>query len=455
LLAAALNGPPGWNGAHSPGALADAIQASAAPQNLEPDSTRRAAASSQDLQGPQAEAAALKRETVAIARQVADAYPNDALAYALLGSAHYNTGQSEEATKYLRKCLELSPDQAEAYDILARVAYEKGQLEESVRLCREALKRSPGHPEVLNRLGRTLMDLGQTTEAIRTLQEAIRLPQPASESHYLLGQTYLQAGRFAQAQQCFQQAIAQTPDHTQAYFGLYTASLRLGQTNEANRYRVQFQKLEAVDRRSLTDRNAQDDILSGLPLVRKTVARTMFGAAQIHRVHGQAVQAAELYRRAASLDADSPLYRAALEAHYLKNNALPEAVRVFEQLVREQPLSSVNHLYLGRLQGRLDHVPEAEQAFRKAQELAPQRPEGYRALAELYLRTNRKLAEACLLARKTVELEASAPHYYLLAVACQMNGDRTGAGEAIQQALSLSPGEKRYQEFLQQLKGAP
>ena len=403
---------------------------------------------------PQAEAAALKQEAVAVARQVAESYPNDALAYALLGSAYYNTGRSDEASQHLRRCLELNPGLAEAYDILARVAYDKGQPEETVRLCQEALKRGPPNPDVLNRLGRALMDLGRTEEAAQSLGQAVRLPRPVSESHYLLGQASLQAGNYAQARESFQRAIALLPDHTQAFFGLYTACRRLGQTEEAGRYREQFQKLEATDRRSLTDRSAQEDTLTGLPLVRKTVARTFFGAAQVYRVHEQPGKAAELFRKSAVLDPENPGYRAALEAHYVQRKALAEGVAVFEQLAAEQPGNSLNHLFLGRLHGRLQQFEAAERAYRKVQELAPQWAEGYRALAELQLRANRNLAAALALARKAVELEPSGSHYYLLAVLCLRNNDRTGALEAAKQAVAQSPGEKEYQAFLSELERA-
>jgi len=392
---------------------------------------------------------------VAVARQVAEAYPKDGLAYALLGSAYYNTGHSSEAVKYLRRCLELSPGQAEAYDIQARVAYEKGELEEAVRLCEEALKRGPASPEVLNRLGRTLMDLGRTDEASQTLRQAVALPKPTSESFYLLGQVNLQSSDYAQAKESFRRAIALLPDHTQAFFGLYTACMRLGQTEEADRYQEKFLKLEAIDRRTLTDRSAQEDTLTGLPLVRKTVARTFFGAAQIYRVHEDSGKAAELLLKAATLDGDNAVYRSALEAHYVQRNALADGVSVFEQLVRQQPEGSLNHLFLGRLHARLEHFDAAEWAYRKVQELAPDWSEGYRALLELYLRADRKPLEARALARRVIELEPSGPHYYLLALACLKNNDRTGALEAMNQAVALSPDEKKYQEFVQQLKKAP
>jgi tetratricopeptide (TPR) repeat protein len=413
------------------------------------------AGSSAVVTQPQTEAADLKREAVAVAGKVAEAYPNDALAYALLGAAYYNIGRSDEATKHLKRCLELRPDQVEAYEILARVAYQKGELEETARLCREALKRGPATPDVLNRLGRALLDLGQTEEAVHTLQQAVLLSKPISESSYLLGQAYLQSGDFTKAKESFQRAIALLPDHTQAFFGLYTACMRLGQTAEAARYREQFQKLEAIDRTDLTDRSFREDTLTGLPMVRETLARTFFGAAQIYRVHEQAGKAAELFRKSAALDADNPVYRSALEAFYVRRKDLTEGVKVFEQLAAEQPKNGLNYVFLGRLHSRLEQFESAERSFQKVQELAPQSAEGYRALAELYLRTNRKIDQARVLARKVLELEPSGPHYYLLAVACLKNNDRAGALEAINQAVALNPGEQKYREFLQQLKKAP
>jgi tetratricopeptide (TPR) repeat protein len=404
---------------------------------------------------PEIETTALKQEAVAVARQVAEVYPSDALAYALLGSAYYNTGQSEEATRHLKKCLELSPDQADAYEIMARVAYDKGELDETIRLCHEALKRGPASPDILNRLGRAQMDLGRTDEAIRTLQQAVRLPRVTSESCYLLGQSLMQSGAYEQAKEGFRRAVTLLPDHTQAYFGLYTACLRLGQTEESGRYREQFRKLEAIDRKDLTDRSAQADTLSGLPMVRETVARTLFGAAQIYGIHKQAGKAADLFRRSAVLDPDNPMYRAALEALYVQSNDLTEGVKAFQQLATEQPQNSLNHFFLGRLKDRLEQFDAAEHCYQKVKDLAPGWVEGYRALAELYLRANRKTDQARVLARKVIELEPSGPAYYLLAVASLKNNDRTGALEAVKKALSVSPDETKYQQLFQQLQSTP
>lgn len=418
-----------------------------------PDQAGAMSATEDPVPEPLAEAAALKGEAVSVATALAESYPDDALAHAVLGSACYNLGRTEEAGRHLRRCLELNPGLVDAYEILARVAYEQGNLEETIDLCRRGLDRGPTGGELLNRLGRALMDLGRAEEAKEPLRRAVALPRPASESHYLLGQAQVQAGEYEAARTSFLEAVRLLPDHTQAYFGLYTASLRLERMEEAERYRLRFQELEAGDRQALSDRSAREDTLTGLPLVRRTVAQTLFGAAQVYGLHGESGRAGGLLWRAALLDPESAAYRGAMEGHYVRERALAEGVAAFERLGAEQPGNALNHYFLGRLHGRLEQFEAAERAYRRTMELAPDWPEGHRALAELYLRGGRSPGGARDLARRVVSLEPSGPHYHLLAVACLRAGDRRGALEAIQRALAISPEEPRYRQFRDQLTG--
>ncbi len=404
---------------------------------------------------PQAESVATKNNAVDLGLKIIADYPADALSYALLGSAYYNTGQADEAVKYLRKCLELNPAQADAYQVLALIAYEKGKPEEAASLCHEAIKHGLISPEVLNRLGRSLMDLGQTDEAVKTLQQAVALPRTTSESCYLLGQACLQSGDFAAAKQSFLRAITLTPDHTQAFFGLFNACNRLHQPEEAARYREQFQKLEAIDRKALSERSAEEDSLAGLPQVKRMVARTFFGAAQVYASHGQTNQSSELLQKSANLDPDNTTYRFALEKHFLQLKDINGGFQVFSKMAEAEPKNPLNTYFLGRFQLRLQHPDEAEKSFIKVQDLAPNWFEGYRALAELYLKANQKLPQALRLARMVVELEPTAPHFFFLAVASEKNHDRPSALKAIKQALERNPNEPKYQQFLQFLEKPP
>ncbi len=148
----------------------------------------------------QVEAEELKREAIRFANELIEAYPEDAVTFALLGAAHHNNGDSDEAEKWLMKCLALDPDRADAYGILALIASKRGDFERAVAMCREALKRNPAMREVQHRLGQALMDLGDSDELIRTMEQVVKIPPPSSESYYLLGAGLLAGGRIREGE---------------------------------------------------------------------------------------------------------------------------------------------------------------------------------------------------------------------------------------------------------------
>ncbi len=107
---------------------------------------------------------------------------------------------------------------------------------------------------------------------------------------------------------------------------------------------------------------------------------------------------------------------------------------------------------IGVLNMRLKRFEPAEEAFQKVRVLSPQRPEGYVALAELYVRAGRKLPEATTLAQKAVELAPIPANYFLLSLACERNGDFPEALKAIQQAMDQDPDDPRYQEAYDRIR---
>ena len=261
----------------------------------------------------QAAAVALKQEALQAAQELVEAFPTDAVTYALLGAAHHNIGNSDEAAKWLQRCLDLDPERADAYGMLAMIASQKGDFEQSVTWCKEALKRDPAMRDVQNRLAQALMDLGETDQLIRIMEQVVKMPPPLSESYYLLGQGYLQSGDYLKAKESFQIVVGMRPDHTQAYFGLFTACTKLRQPEEAEKYGKRFQELEAIDRNAATDRSVDEDTLQGLPMVREMVAKTYAGAGQIYYRHKDFPQAERFWRKSAGLDPNNTVCRAATD----------------------------------------------------------------------------------------------------------------------------------------------
>ncbi len=130
---------------------------------------------------------------------------------------------------------------------------------------------------------------------------------------------------------------------------------------------------------------------------------------------------------------------------------MPEAF--FENLVaaaagkRREPVLSGP--VLGTIAGQ---VQAAAQAYQKVMQLAPERPEGYRALAELYLKTKQRLPEVESLVEQVVQRQPTAANYFLLAVACAQNENLPGAREAMGRAVELAPGNADYRRFYERLQ---
>ena len=64
--------------------------------------------------------------------------------------------------------------------------------------------------------------------------------------------------------------------------------------------------------------------------------------------------------------------------------------------------------------------------------------------SQVYLRSNIKLDEARQLAEKAVAVEAIAPNYFVLSLACDRNGDTASSFSAIKRAVELEPGNLQY-----------
>jgi Flp pilus assembly protein TadD len=114
-----------------------------------------------------------------------------------------------------------------------------------------------------------------------------------------------------------------------------------------------------------------------------------------------------------------------------------------KQLRKIEPGNATYHLNAGLLHVRLERLGVAEQALRKAVELAPKETRALRSLTRV-LMENRKLAEATTLAQELLELEPTAKNYSVLAEVCHRKGDLAGARAALSRAAELNPGDSEY-----------
>ena len=81
-----------------------------------------------------------------------------------------------------------------------------------------------------------------------------------------------------------------------------------------------------------------------------------------------------------------------------------DALQFYDDVARLDPRDALTQLNMGRVCMKLNQPQQAERAFREVVRLEPKRPEGYSALAQLYLQARSNPAEAERLARMATEL---------------------------------------------------
>ncbi len=186
--------------------------------------------------------------------------------------------------------------------------------------------------------------------------------------------------------------------------------------------------------------------------MRPRTAETYTQAAGFYFAHGNAEAAEELWRRAATLDLKNVACRSALAELYERSGRERQALQAWGQLCGLQPRNATCYLKVGELHVRARHFDAAEKAFAMARQIAPQLSFPHRALAQVYLQTNRNHAEALSLARTAVQLEPIAPNYFVLGVACENNGDHAGALSAVKRAMTIDPENAKYKQTYDQLQ---
>lgn len=399
---------------------------------------------------PEEEFTLLKQEEMELARQVLKDFPNSDDSHVLMGDLYSRHANSAEAFKFWERSLEINPNRFDVYRSMGQAALITEEFDKAVEFGRKALEIQPNAQGVRNNIAKALMDSGKYTEAIPELEEEIKLSPNSVTALFQLAEAYLQQGEYDKAKKYYEETIKLQPNHSHAYHGLITVSARLKQVDKAQEYRATFKKIRS--KQSYAYMGRQWDTLADLESLRQGVVRTYLDAERIYRDSGNKAKAEELLNRASGLDPNNTRCLERLASLYFTTNRAAQALGCFEKIARIDPNNPVPYLNIGQVATMLKMFEKAEQAFRKTVALAPNDPVGYRELARFYLRTNTNIAQAYSLAQKAIALQQNADTYFLLGWAADMNGDRAGALQAMEQALQLEPNNQQYRNIYDRIR---
>lgn len=391
----------------------------------------------------------LLAEELAVAQELAGAFPESADVLFLLGNVYDHHGKKQQAVVTWQKGLSIDPSRAGVYVEIGRAFLRKGAYSQALSQWNQARAINPDLPELNSLRARALMGLGRHPEALAVLQDELRTHPQSANVQFLCGQIHLLLKQFDQARQCYENALRIAPSHTNAYYGLSKAYARLKQPKKARESLSQFRTLKSEDMTQLKDQNeAYDDL-------QRVKGRTIEVLLQAHKVYLNAKdpdRARKLLNRAVQLDP----YRLETMIHLADfYQAVQQPEKAYQVLKDARKLyADQEALWLrsGILAMQLNKIAAAETAFEKVVSLGSRSAEGYRIWATMNLQLNRNLPEALTYAEEAVSLQPIAQNYYVLGWASARNGLRRQAMEAMQQAARLEPTNPKYTSILDALK---
>jgi len=313
----------------------------------------------------------LEQETMAVLNRLVKDFPDSADPLGLMGDIYLELGKTAEAMKCWEKCAELEPHRADSYVRMASTAVERGQFARAAAIANKALEIDPAMPGIHSQLGRALRGLAKPTESLAAFEKAVRISPNSAVNHHLLGQAYQQLKQYEQAKQSYITALQINPNYTEACYGIFSASARLGQKDEAARYSKKFKEMKARDFQTLPDK--RDYVLHHRFQVksRRRASKTHTNAGILYYESGRRQTAEKHWLRAAELDPANTGCREELMTLYQQNGRNKEALRMCEQLRQFAPENPQYHMCAGTLLTRMNRIEDALLAVKKAIELEP------------------------------------------------------------------------------------
>jgi tetratricopeptide (TPR) repeat protein len=155
-----------------------------------------------------------------VARDLAAAYPNSALAWKALGVALLSKDQAVEAVAPLTRSTELRPNDAEVYSFLADANRSLGELGQAEACLRKAIGIAPNEGGLSLKLGNLLMAMERFADAEGAYCQALALRPDDPAGHMNRGVALSNLGKFDEAETCFRRVLSLAPGDADAPYNL-------------------------------------------------------------------------------------------------------------------------------------------------------------------------------------------------------------------------------------------
>ena len=389
----------------------------------------------------------LCEEAETAAARAMEAYPGSPHSVSALGVTYYLAHDKRGELACWERCLDLDPGNALAYSRLFALAEEEADYQRIVDLAREAEAKNPQNIAHRGRLGSALMYLQQMDEAKRVLERYVQEGHGEGNDYLVLGEVCFQQNEFRSAKRYFEAAVALAPYDPAMYFSLAKACTKLGEADQAERYRAKFQELKDAEMAAHKGDTSPRDRVRDAVHIPVRACEIMRHVGKAYWDNNDLEWAETSWRRAAELDPTDIESRRLLSNLCTRSGRLEDSLTWVRELKKIDPQDRTHYRNEGLVLSRLKLYPEAERVFREICQREPLESFGYAALADLLVERGDNSAEIATLAKRAVELEPSGPNLFLLANVAGNAGDLATARSHLA-GTGARPGQRRISAAL-------
>jgi len=350
----------------------------------------------------------------------------------LMAQARLSLSQVDQANAFIADLDRYHPSSLKTGLLKIQAAFTTGDATSALKLSNElmdkATKATPNaenEPQDLQDLrlralssrGLANLELRKIAEAKVDLGEIVRVSPRSSSALVNLAKVLIAERNNEAALDLYEKALAADTHNFDAISGLVATSIRLGQTAKAQARIDELITLNA----------GRNDVAAALHYLRSTIYSAEKNTAAAERELTAAIELDENYLPAYS----------AYAGILIGQNRADEAVAQYKKVLDKRPAAQVYTL-LGILEDSRGNTNEAEAAYRKALQIAPETPIAANNLAWLIADTQGNLDEALRLATLAVnKSEGVAGYHDTLGWIYLQKGLTSPAVEQLRKAVAL------------------
>jgi tetratricopeptide (TPR) repeat protein len=304
----------------------------------------------------------------------------------------------------------------------------QGSLGKAIEILRQSLEYRKD-PIVLTRIASLAIDLEVWNEAEDALMSAVRLDPGFTSAYFYLGLVYRAQDRLDSALACLEKVSREEPS-SYSFTVLGVLQNELGLTAEAQH---SFRRAISIDP---SDVEALYNLATTL-------------------TNDDEEEAIRLFQEAIDINATYSLAHRELGWLLRRINQFPEAEYHLRRAAELDSSDGWTYIYLGNLKWAAGDLFSAEQAFKKAIEVWPDRSVPYWSFG-YFRQLEGKEEEANSLFSKAVEIDpGDAQAHWRFGSYLTQIGDREAGKRYLQWAAELDPSDKRIEHALSALSDQP